>query len=173
MRYKLDLVLKDLNSGNAGVMQQSILPPALNGENLSAGSLILSNNIRPLDWVPIRNEMFVLGNVKIIPKMDKRFTTKMPLGVYLQVYNAVLDQATLAPSLGVRYKLLKERQVLRVAADENGESIQFSSVRRVVLLKQLSLEGLDPGKYQLQVEVVDRLNDRKIEVTDDFVVAEN
>ncbi len=172
MRYRLDLILKDLNSGNVGVIQKSLIPPSLSSEILSASSLILSNSIRPLEWVPIRDEMFVLGNVKIIPKMDKRFTRQMPLGVYLQIYNAGMDPTSLAPSLKVLFKLLKDGQVLKVATDEKGESTQFYSVRRVVLVRQLNLADLEPGKYQIQVEVIDQLNDRKIEATDDFTVVE-
>ena len=172
MRYKLDLVLKDLNSGNVGIIQQGILPPAYNGESLGSSSLVLSNAIQPLKTIPAGNDMFVLGDVKVIPKLDKRFTPRMPLGVYLQVYNAALDQASGAPSLTVFYRLLQNGKVLAVATDEKGESAQFYSGQRVVLVKELSLEGLEPGAYQLQVEVVDRSNNRKVQVGGDFSVAD-
>ncbi|MDA2928050.1 hypothetical protein MYX78_12620 [Acidobacteria bacterium AH-259-G07] len=58
------------------------------------------------------------------------------------------------------------------ATDESGESTQFFSGQRVVLLKKLSLAELEPGKYWIQVEVVDRMNDRRVEVSDDFSVVE-
>src|SRR5438876_10494630 len=116
-------------------------------------------------------EMFVLGDVKVIPKLDKRFTPGMPLGVYLQVYNAALDQASGAPSLTVFYRLLQNGKVLAVATDEKGESAQFYSGQRVVLIKELGLEGLERGAYQLQAEVVDHSNNRKVQVGGDFRVA--
>ncbi len=169
-RYKLDLVLKDLNSGNVGVIQQSIVPPPYNLPVLSSSSLMLSNYIQPLKAMPSGDEMFTLGDVKILPKLDKRYTPQMSLCAYLQVYNAALDQASGAPSLSVHYKLMQDGKVLAIAADENGESMQFYSGQRVVLVKDLTLDGLDPGSYQIEVEVVDRLTKQKVQVSGDFVL---
>jgi GWxTD domain-containing protein len=170
MRYKLDLVLKDLNGGTAGVIQQAIIPPAFQEKSLASSSLILSSSIQPLKAVPATDEMFILGDVKVVPKPDGLFTPRMPLGVYFQVYNATLDQTSLAPSLYVYYKLVKGGKVLKMAADENGESTQFASGLRVVLVKELSLAGLEPGDYQIQIEVVDRLADRTVQALGSFTL---
>jgi GWxTD domain-containing protein len=169
-RYKLDLVLKDINSGNIGVAQQALIPPTYGSAGLSSSSLVLSNAIQPLPAVPTSDQMFVLGDVKIVPKLDKRFSTEMPLGVYMQLYNIGLDQSSGNPSLLVAYKLLQNGKVLAVATDEKNESIQFFSGRRVVLVKELSLSGLEPGPYQIQVEAQDRLTNQKIEVSANFTV---
>ncbi len=174
MRYKLDLVLKDLNGGRTGIVSQAIIPPPFSTDKLCTSSLILSSSIRPLEKVPSNDEMFVLGDVKVLPKMDRRFTREMPLGLYLQLYNAALDPTSLAPSLTVNYRLFNNGKLLAVASEEKNESIQFFSGWRVVLVKQLSLAGLEPGDYQVQVEVVDRLSDQRAQVNGDFsVVAES
>ena len=170
MRYKLDLVLKDLNSGNTGVITQAISPPAFAAEQLSASTLILSDHVEPLETIPDGEEMFVLGDVRILPNMERRFAQGMPLGVYLHVYNAGLDQTTLTPALQVTYKLFKGGELLRMATDENDESTQFFSGQRVVLVKKLSLAGLGPGRYRIQVEVVDRLSDQRLEMGEAFRV---
>jgi GWxTD domain-containing protein len=171
MRYKLDLVVKDLNSGNVGIVRQAIIPPAFNEKALSASSVVLSDTIQPLKALPSVDEMFVLGDVKVLPKLDGRFSAGMPLGIYFQVYNVTLDQTSLAPSLYVYYKLVKDGRVLKMASDENGESTQFASGQRVVLVKTLSLDGLEPGNYQIQVEVVDRLSDRRVQANGAFTLA--
>ena len=169
-RYKLDLVLKDLNGGTVGAIQQALIPPRYDDRALGSSTLILSSYIQPLNEVPTGDEMFVLGDVKVLPKLDRHFTRQMPLGVYLQVYNAQIDQARGGPALTVRYKLYQEGKLLAVAADENGESTQFNSDQRVVLVKQLRLDGLNPGDYQVRVEVLDRLSSRTIEVSGDFTL---
>jgi GWxTD domain-containing protein len=171
LRYKLDLVVKDLNSGHVGIVRQAIIPPAFNNQAMSASSVVLSDTIQPLKALPNADEMFVLGDVKVLPRIDRRFTPDMPLGVYFQVYNAALDQTSLAPSLYVYYKLVKEGRVLKMAADENGESTQFASGQRIVLVRNLSLAGLEPGNYQIQVEVVDRLSDRRVHAGSTFTLA--
>lgn len=114
--------------------------------------------------------MFVLGDVKVLPKLDKRFSSTMPLGLYLQLYNVALDQASGAPSMTVNYKLVRDGKVLAIATDEKGESTQFYSGWRVVLVKELSLDGLEPGRYQIQVEAIDRLSKGKIETSSDFSI---
>lgn len=168
--YKLDLVVKDLRSGHIGIVQKAITPPALPPEKLSVSSVILSDSIQPMPDIPSQEEMFVLGDVRILPNLERRFTTEMPLGVYLQVYNALLDQTTLEPSLRVTFKLSKDGNLLRIATDEKGESTQFSSGQRIVLLKQLSLADLEPGKYKVEVEVFDQLSQRQVSVSEDFTV---
>ncbi|MGH9340548.1 MAG: GWxTD domain-containing protein [Acidobacteriota bacterium] len=172
MRYRLDLVVKDLNSGHVGVTQKGIIPPPYSEEDLSGSSLVISDFIEPLERIPDQDEMFVLGDVKIRPNMDNVFSQRMPLGVYFQVYNAALDQSTLNPALKVNYKLLKNGDLLREAADSNGESTQFFSGRRVVLLKKLSLEGLEPGTYEIVLEVTDQLTSQTVTAAQQFTIVD-
>jgi hypothetical protein len=172
MRYKLDLVVKDLNSEQIGAIRQAILPPGFGTEKLAASSLVLSNTIRVLKDVPDINEQFVLGDVKIYPSLRNEFTPQMPLGIYLHVYNAALDQSSMAPLLTVTYKLLKGNELLKEAVDEQGESTQYFSNQRIVLIKALSFADLEPGDYRLEVEVNDRLSQQTVTVEDKFRLVE-
>ncbi|MFQ5738415.1 MAG: GWxTD domain-containing protein [Acidobacteriota bacterium] len=168
-RYKVDLVVKDLHSGHVGSLKKAIIPPAYK-DDLNASSLLLSDRVQPLESIPVEEEMFVLGDVRVLPNLGKRFTPQMPLGLYFQVYDVALDQTTLTPSLRVAYKLFKDGRLLRMATDEEGQSTQFFSSRRVVLVKNLSLEGLQTGTYQVQVEVLDRINNRSVRLSDIFKI---
>ena len=170
MRYKLDLVVKDLNSGKVGVTRQAIIPPPYNEDKFSASSLILSERIQPLAHIPKQDEMFVLGDVKVLPSLGKVFPQQKPLGVYLQLYNAGFDQTTLTPSLRVSYKLLRGGDTIIEVVDESGESVQYFSGRRVVLIKSLPTQNLEPGKYRITVEVQDRIKNQVVTATDDFQI---
>ena len=145
MRYKLDLVVKDLNSGRTGVVRQAIIPPTYAEDQLSLSSLILSDQIRPLGEAWKDDAMFVIGGVRIRPSLTNRFRLANPLGVYLQVYNASLDQSAQLPSLEVHYAILRQNSPIREATDVSGDSVQFSSGRRIVLLKALPIDDLNPG----------------------------
>ena len=171
-RYKLDLVVKDIGSGNIGAVKQAIIPPPSlkEGEKLSNSSLILSDFIRKLDVVPEDNQMFVLGDVKIRPSMDKSFSAKSLLAVYLHLYNFGLDQSSNAPNLQVRYRISRGGDLIHETTDNNGESVQFSSPERLVLVKGFHLRGLEPGTYRMEVEAWDQLNDTKTQVGDSFRV---
>ena len=170
-RYKLDLVVKDLGSGKVGVARQSLDLLKGTGDELFLSSLLLSDSIKPLNQVPERDEMFVLGDVKVLPRPGHIFAPSMPLGVYFQVYNVQFDQMTGDPDVAVTYRLLQDGRELARAEDQAGESIYYVSNRRIVVLKELSLAGLEPGKYQVQIDVEDRLGGRKTSTVETFQVA--
>jgi GWxTD domain-containing protein len=169
-RYKVELVLKDVAGGKTGVMRKALVPPKFDDDHLQGSSLILSDRIEALSEIPNDEQMFVVGDVRILPRMGGEFTNEMPLGIYYQIYNAGLDQATFEPSLKVTYRLLREGNVLAVAEDDAGESTQFFSGRRIVLMKNLSLDGLDPGKYQVEIEVQDQLTNETLRQVGNFTV---
>lgn len=171
-RYKLDLVMKDLSSNNIGAVKHGIIPPPSmrEREKLSSSSMLLSNHLQELSEAPDQDQMFVLGDVKIRPSIDKSFSKKLPLGVYLHLYNFGMDQASNTPQMQVAYRISREGQVIGEATDSRGESVQFFSDRRMVLLKRLSLRTLEPGKYRLEVEVWDQVKDVRTRVQDDFQV---
>ena len=168
MRYKLELVVKDLNSGRTGVFSQAIIPPSYSEEKLTLSSLILSDHIRPLGEIPTDDPMFVIGDVWVRPSLTNRFLLANPLGIYLQVYNAAFDQSSQLPSLEVRYSISRGGVLIREATDASGDSVQFSSGRRIVLVKPLLIDDLKPGKYRVKVTVHDRIRDQAATIADEF-----
>ena len=169
-RYKLDLVVKDLNGSIIGAVRTGILPPPYQQEKLAASSLIMAEYIQFLAQAPERNQMFVLGDVKVRPSVDKQFQQDRPLGIYFHLYNFQLDQATRRPSLRVFYRIVKDGRMVKELVDESGESVQYSSQERAVLISRVDLQHLAPGKYGLEVEVEDRIGLGKIAFRDDFSV---
>ena len=169
-RYKLDFVVKDLNEGRVGVQRKAIIPAPYKAERLAASSLLLSPGIQVLDGVPHREEMFVIGDVKVLPNLRKTFDPRQSLCLYFQVYNADIDQETMKPHLSVAYQLLKNGEILKVRPDPEGQSIQYSSDQRVVFIQSLSLAGLESGDYRIGVEVEDRLSGNHLQLAEDFTV---
>ena len=169
-RYKISLVVKDLNSDKIGVVERAIKPPAYRADTLASSSLILSESIRT---VPPSAEMFVLGDLKVRPNLTGEFLSSNPLGIYFQIYNAEVDQTTGVPDLAVEYRILRGREVLAESLDSEGESIQFQSGARVVLVKGLSLKRLAAGAYKVQVRTTDRISGEDLLVEEDFKVVES
>ena len=169
LRYRLDLVVKDLRSGKVGVSRTAIVPPAFGGEKLKASSLILTDLVRQLEDIA-KDEMFVLGDVKVRPVLDHKFATSSPLAVYLQVYNVKADQATLVPSIHASYRISKGKEVLMEEVDETGASIQYFSGQRMVLVKSIPIQRLKPGRYRLNVKVRDMISDQEVSAGQVFQV---
>ncbi|MDA2936767.1 GWxTD domain-containing protein, partial [Acidobacteria bacterium AH-259-A15] len=168
MRYRLDLVIKDVNSGKVGVVRKGIAPPSYANGEFSASSLILSDLILPLREVPAETQMFVLGDVKVRPSVSDIFLTANPLGLYLQLYNVGMDQASRTPSIETRYRILRDGDTVLELTGETGEGLRVYSDDRAVLVKTLPTSNLEPGKYKLQVEIHDRVKGEVVIQRQDF-----
>ena len=169
-RYKLDLVIKDLNSGKTGVRRLALIPPPPKTE-LRASSVLLSREVRQLENAPEQEEMFVLGDLHIRPSLDKVFDPSDQLHHYLQVYNAAFDQATLRPSLRLTYEIRRDGRPVIKDVDNQGHSIQFLSAQRVVLVRPFSLRELEAGSYEIILTVSDLIQQSEVRVSDRFQVA--
>src|SRR5713226_6682831 len=90
--YRLDLVIKDVQSGNIGVVNTRLAVPRYNDEKLEASSLILADQIEHVPAKQIGTGQFVLGSSKVRPRLEGDFTDR--LGIYLQVYNLKSDDKT-------------------------------------------------------------------------------
>jgi len=167
-RYRLDLVMKDLNSGRIGIRTVAITPPPIEPNKLGTSSLILSDHAERLPGIPDANQMFVLGDIKIRPSLSHRFAAGKPLAAYVQLYNAALDQSSLAPVLSVIYRITREEKTVLEWREESGESIEFFGSGRIVLLKSLRTRLLEPGRYNLTVEAKDLITSQTSTVSQAF-----
>ena len=71
--YRLDIVLKDVNSGNVGVVNTRLAVPRFEDDKLTTSSLILADEIPRVSAKDIGLGQFVLGDMKVRPKMDSAF----------------------------------------------------------------------------------------------------
>ncbi len=92
--YRLDLVIKDVSSGNVGAINTRLAVPRYDEDKLEASSLILADQIEHVPAKQIGTGQFVLGSSKVRPKLDASFTTADKMGIYLQVYNLKPDEKT-------------------------------------------------------------------------------
>jgi len=171
LRYKVDLVVKDKASRKVGVVRKALLPPSFASRDLTASSLVLSDLIQILHRAPEQDEMFVLGDVKVRPNPGGEFQADRPLGIYLQLYGAALDQTTLQPSLSVTYRILQGDRVVKELPDLHVEPIQYFSADRVVLVNWVPLDGLEAGRYRVEVAAEDLLTQRSVKVEGRFSIA--
>lgn len=171
--YKLELAIKNRVSDELGVQSIRIgVPNLLDSDALSFGSLILCRGLVPLGKYPSEAEMFVLGDMKVLPSVDHRFRRKDRIGIYTQVYNFDVDQSSLRPAVSIRYQVSREEKVVKTLEDTEGETVAFASGQRLVLANSLPTEDLEPANYHLRILVEDRLSKRRGEVRTGFTVVE-
>ncbi len=169
-RYKLDLVAKDVYGEKTGLLQKGLIAPAFDSAQLRASSLLLADYVEQLAEIPGGEAMFVLGDFKVRPSVAKTFPRGGTLGLYLQLYGSGIDQSSGAPSLRTRYRILRQGRPELEVTDEAGQSALFYSDQRVVLVRGLSLQDLEPASYEVEIEIHDRVRDETIKVADRFQI---
>jgi GWxTD domain-containing protein len=168
--YRLDIVLKDVNSGNVGVVNTRLAVPRFEDDKLSSSTLILADQIQRVSAKDIGLGQFVLGDLKVRPKMDGSFTQSDNMGVFLQVYNLKVDDKTHKPDTSVEFRVTRETEtdpVLKfdIPADglpEHGEELTLEKI--------LTLGSLTPGRYKLEVAVTDHVANQTITPSAPFTV---
>ncbi len=166
--YRLDLVLKDIHSGNMGTSRMALRVPRYYEDSLAASSLILADRLERVSTRQIGKGQFVIGSTKVRPSVGEKFSRNQRLGIYLQVYNLATDEKTRKPSATVEYALLKNGQTL-FQLTENSDQIK-GAFQQITVEKLLPLESLEPGRYKLQVKVTDRIKKQSITPTATFTI---
>ena len=167
-RYKLELVLKDLNSGNMGTEYGGFVVPRFEEDKLATSSIILADRIEKLPSSQVGAGMFVIGRTKVHPNVRDRFDRGKNLGVYLQIYHLTSEEKSKKPSVSIDYILEKEnREIYRLGEDRSKLS---SASQQMTLQKLLPLKILDPGQYRLRVKVTDNLSNRSVSEVAKFEV---
>ena len=158
--YKVDVVVRDVETGNRGVINQGFAVPRYDEKTLSTSSLVLASTLRGTDERDI-GAMFVIGGAKVIPNLEGVYQKGQDVGIYLQVYNAGIDQTTLRPAVDVQYVLTKDgKEVLKQEEDWSGLS---DSGQRLTLARLLPTAILDSGDYEIKVLTKDLVGGQVIE----------
>src|SRR5438067_715373 len=168
--YRLDLVIKDVQSGNIGVVNSRLQVPRYEDEKLEASSLILADQIEHVPAKQIGAGQFVLGSSKVRPRLEADFTTADRLGIYLQVYNLKPDDATHKSSANFQFTVKKGNEpVAGMQFKETSEDLKQTG-EQITIERFLPLATLPPGKYTLEVDATDVHSNQTISRTADFTV---
>src|SRR5262245_56400012 len=168
--YKIDLVVKDMNSGNVGVVNHSLPVPRYPDEKLTLSSLILADRVESLPPTQVGTGPFILGGNKVRPSVDSEFlrSRDKEVNLWFQVYNLKLDEATRKPSASVEMVFTKNNQEIKKIVEQSSE---FSNAAaQMTIIKSLPLSDFEPGQYSVQIRVIDNLTKDVIASKDNFTV---
>jgi GWxTD domain-containing protein len=166
--YKLDLVLKDINSGNVGTVSQRLQVPRFPDDKLQLSSLILADIVENLPPSQIGSGSFILGSNKVRPNVSDDFKHDRSLNLWFQVYNLKIDEATKKPSATVEMLITKNGREVKREVEQASELSNAAS--QMTLSKSLALKDFEPGEYSVQVKVTDNLTKDVIASAEKFTV---
>lgn len=168
--YKIDLKVRDTRSGKADTIHRGFTVPRYADDELSASSLVLASKLEPIN--ERTTKMFDRGSLKVIPNVTAVFKPEQSLGVYMQIYNAAIDQTTLRPGVEVEYIITEHgREVLRLKEDGQN-SLSKLNTQQVTLARAIPLKGMKSGAYQLTVKITDHVTGKTITRQEGFQIVQ-
>jgi len=176
-RYRIDVVVKDVNGDRMGTWSHGILVPEFPDDKLSSSSLILADRMEKVPTKSVGAGNFVIGETKLAyPHLDgangqpAAFKHDQRMSLWMQVYNLQSDDKTKKPSANIEYEIVNvanDKPVLR--SSESTDSMGRVG-DQITLEKTLALDSFQPGIYKLTVKVDDNVSKQQIAPSVRFTV---
>lgn len=165
--YRVTVAVKDVERGSQGVRSLPVNVPRYEADKLSTSTLVLATRLYQTTERDIGGQ-FIIGDKKVIPNVAGKYKKGQEVGVYMQVYNAGIDQTTLRPSVDVEYVLMQGgKEIVKQVEDWNGLS---DSGQRLTLARLLPTAQLAPGDYELKIKIKDRVSNQVLEPSSKFTI---
>ncbi len=174
-RYRLDLVLKDVNGDRMGTWSRGIMVPEFNEDKLAVSSLILADDMQKVPTKNVGTGSFVIGDTKVRPRVPEagkpaQFKRNQHVNFWLQVYNLAVDQQTHKPSATVEYDITNVSTHKAVVHSVESTQQMGNIGDQLTLAKSLPLTGVEPGLYQVTIKVDDKVSKQSVSPTATFMV---
>jgi hypothetical protein len=155
--YKIAIVVKDMNSGNAGAVNTNLPVPRFPDEQLTLSPLILADRIDSVSPNQVGTGAFVIGANKVRPNVTNEFlkARDKDVNIWFQVYNLKLDEATKKPSATVEMIITRNNQEVKRTTEQSSQLANAAS--QMTVIKSMPVTDFEPGVYAIQVKVTDNL----------------
>ena len=174
-RYRLDVVVKDVNGDRKGNWTHAIVIPDFSEDKLSNSSLIIADQMEPVAAKNVGTGSFVLGTMKVRPRVQSSdgkpisFKRNQKLNFWMQVYNLTVDEKTHKPSATVEYNVTDSKNKPVIHTVESTDTMGNVG-DQVTLQKTLSASNLPPGQYKIEIKVNDNISKQTVDPTATFAV---
>jgi GWxTD domain-containing protein len=175
-RYRLDVVVKDVNGDRTGTWSRGIIVPTYDEDKLAFSSLILADQMEPVAARNIGTGNFVIGQTKVRPRVDgadgkpASFKRNQNMNFWMQVYNLGIDEKTKKPSATVEYDIVNTQTNATVLKTIESTEQMGNVGEQLTLQKTVSLDKLPAGSYQLTIKVDDNVSKQTVSPTAKFAI---
>jgi GWxTD domain-containing protein len=176
-RYRVDIVVKDVNGDRMGTWSHGILVPEFSDDRLAASSLILADRMEKVSTKDVGSGSFVIGETKLAyPHLDSAggkppaFKHDQRMSLWMQVYNLQPDEKTKKPSAKIDYEIVNVSNNQPVLHSSESTDTMTNVGEQITLEKTLALNSFPPGIYKLTVKVDDNVSKQQIAPSVRFAV---
>ncbi len=174
-RYRLDVVVKDVNGDRTGTWSRGIVLPDFSEDHLSNSSLIIADVMEPVAAKNVGTGSFVIGAMKVRPRVGSAdgkpvsFKRNQKLNFWMQVYNLSVDEKTHKPSATIEYNVTDANNKAVIHTVESTDTMGNVG-DQVTLQKTLSASNLQPGTYKIEIKVNDKVSKQTVDPSASFAV---
>jgi len=175
-RYRIDIVLKDVNGDRKGTWSKGVQVPDYADDKLETSSLIVADQMEPVASKSVGTGSFVIGATKVRPRVPSSdgkpvtFRRGQKLNFWMQVYNLSVDDKTHKPSATVEYNVVNAATNKPVIHTVESTDTMGNIGDQMTLQKTLAAANLEPGTYRLQIKVNDNISKQTVDPTATFAV---
>jgi GWxTD domain-containing protein len=175
-RYKVDIVVKDVNGDRVGTWSKGVQVPDFADDRLEASSLIVADLMEPVAAKNVGTGSFVIGATKVRPRVPPAdgkpmmFKRSQKLNFWMQVYNLGVDDKTHKASATVEYNVVDAATNKPVIHTVESTDQMGNIGDQVTLQKTLSAANLVPGVYRIQIKVNDNISKQTVNPSVTFAV---
>jgi len=169
--YRMNVVAKDITSGNMNNYEMALNVPHYDEEKLAASTVVVADLIEKVPTKNIGSGPFVIGSSKVRPRLNETFKQNERMGLYVQLYNFQPDEKTQKPNGSIEYEVVKNGDNTKVFEfAEEVAKLENASASQVIIEKLLPLGKLEPGQYTLRMKVTDRNRNQTLTPSATFTV---
>ncbi len=174
-RYRLDIVVKDVNGDRTGSWSHAIQIPDFSEDKLSSSTLIIADQMEQVATKNVGTGNFVIGTTKVRPRVAPSdgkpilFKRNQKLNFWMQVYNLSVDEKTHKPSATIEYNVTDANNKAVIHTVESTDTMGNVG-DQVTLQKSLSAANLPAGLYKIEIKVNDNLSKQTVDPTATFAV---
>ncbi len=175
-RYRLDIIVKDVNGDRVGTWSRALPVPDFSDDRLSNSSLIVADQMEPVAAKNVGTGNFVIGTTKVRPRVASpegkpvSFKRNQKLNFWMQVYNLSVDEKTHKPSATIEYNVTDAATNKAVIHTVESTETMGNVGDQVTLQKTLSAANLQPGLYKIEIKVNDNLSKQTVVPSATFAV---
>jgi GWxTD domain-containing protein len=153
-RYRVSFAAFDRLTRKIGSYTDVLEVPSFAEGSLALSSLCLSESIEPVSSDTGRAAPYVIGHLKVTPRLIPAYRNGDTFAVYYHVYSALTDPATHTPNLQIEYQFLVGQAGVYIPI---GRPIRFESVGNSAQGWSFPLRDWPAADFKLRVTVTDSL----------------
>lgn len=167
-RYRLDIVVKDVNGDRVGSWSRGIMVPEYSEDKLATSSLIVADQMEKVPAKSVGAGNFVIGTTKVRPRVEDAagkpavFKRNQRANFWMQVYNLGIDQTTKKSAATIEYDIVNVASNKPVVHTVEKTADMKASGEQVTLEKSLPLDKLEPGTYRITIKVNDEVSKQMV-----------